>query len=265
MDMFSRLIKIQYEKKQNKKYEKFNNYRVGNPADESRDLECVKRLQKTLAELLSRFVMSGMKKDFYSDIVVLNIGEPTVLSDAVGPIVGSELCSIIKQHRSTVTSVAGKADSLIYSLRFQGKRFQIKNGFITPDITVYGTKNEPVNEDNYKSVIEHISQNHKNPFIIVTDTGVCGLASKTGTIAVRDGSIKPGKGAGKNYEEVGNVSITGIIGVDVRLYKGDTADDKLFLHWLDCELDKNADLITVYLMAVNIAQAIRYSLIDNPN
>lgn len=83
----------------------------------------------------------------------------------------------------------------------------IKNNFSYP---VIGTLENPAHAVNLDSVITHINQKYKNPFIIAIDACL-GHCEFIGDIQVKMGPVHPGKGVGKALPNVGDISIIGVV------------------------------------------------------
>ena len=108
------------------------------------------------------------------ELIFLCIGTDRVTGDSLGPLVG---------HR----------------LRSSNNNFNI-----------YGTLAHPVHAINLIDTMEHIYENHTDPYIIAIDASL-GTKEHIGYVTLKQGSLKPGQGIAKNLPEIGNLSITGIV------------------------------------------------------
>lgn len=78
------------------------------------------------------------------------------------------------------------------------------------DIKVFGTLNDPIHAINIEEQIKKIKQQYPNHSILAIDAAV-GEFEKIGYIRIKDCGVFPGKGTGKDIEEIGDISIIGII------------------------------------------------------
>lgn len=262
MNLYDELMESVSYTNKNKESMESSNFKPDYVKDENRAEEYNRKVQEAISAL-SEFIRSGMKKSDYTDIVVLNIGDPRVVFDSMGPLAGSRLCEKIHKKCSGVTYITEKCD-FTYTRKFQGRRFNIKRGIIRPNITIYGTLQKPVNGANYVSTVDEIKRNNENPFIIATDVFVSNSIKNTGRVFMSKNPIKPGAGLGKDFRPVGNIGILGGIGVDLSTYKADKLDESVFKTWLIQELNRNGHSEIINMMADIVSGAIAYSLISNP-
>lgn len=75
---------------------------------------------------------------------------------------------------------------------------------------IYGTLNQPITAKEIKYVKENLKQMHPNSIIVVIDAAV-GEEEDVGLIRIIDKGLKPGLGVDKNLEEIGDVSIIGVV------------------------------------------------------
>jgi putative sporulation protein YyaC len=109
-------------------------------------------------------------------IIVLCIGTDRSTGDALGPLIGSKLCTFNMEP------------------------------------TVYGTLDEPVHATNLVSMLTTIEEKHSRPFIIAVDACL-GKLENIGYISLGHGSVKPGAAVNKVLPSVGNAYITGVVNV----------------------------------------------------
>ena len=110
------------------------------------------------------------------NVVVLCIGSDRATGDCLGPLVGDYL----------------------------------KNSL--PQISVYGTLENPVHAMNLESTVETIYERFNDPFIIAIDASL-GIPEHIGYATVSSKPLIPGKGVNKKLPAIGNLSITGIVNV----------------------------------------------------
>ena len=75
---------------------------------------------------------------------------------------------------------------------------------------VYGTLAKPITAHEVKYMNDFLKQTHPNSPIIAIDAAV-GLAGDIGLIKIAKRGLKPGSGANKKLNKIGDVSIMGII------------------------------------------------------
>lgn len=107
--------------------------------------------------------------------VILCIGSDLSIGDSMGPLCGTMLCTD-------------------------------KN----PEIFVYGTLQKTVTAKEIRFMNSFLKETHPNSPVIAVDAAV-GAAGDIGLIKVTSGGIKPGAGANKKLEKVGDIGILGII------------------------------------------------------
>lgn len=107
-------------------------------------------------------------------VIIVNIGTDREIFDSLAPLVGSILNE--RQH----------------------------------DFKVYGCLHKPIHALNLDYRMDIIEKLHKDDFIIGVDACVASQTRKLGDIFLREKSLKPGSGAGKNLRGVGDISILGV-------------------------------------------------------
>lgn len=108
--------------------------------------------------------------------VILCIGSDLSVGDSLGPITGTKL----KQQLAGLNCY------------------------------VYGTLSKPITAHEVKYMNDFLKLTHPNSPVIAVDAAV-GLAGDIGLIKVARRGLKPGSGANKKLQKVGDVSIMGII------------------------------------------------------
>lgn len=78
------------------------------------------------------------------------------------------------------------------------------------NIPVYGSIIDPIHGMNLTKRITDISNNHPNKMIIAVDAALS-YEDTIGMIRIKKGPLKPGIGVDNNFEEVGDISIRGIV------------------------------------------------------
>ncbi|WP_052314806.1 spore protease YyaC [Clostridium senegalense] len=138
------------------------------------------------------------------EIIILAIGTDKIIGDCLGPLTGEFLVEM------------------------------------NCPCVIYGTLKNPVDAKNLKNTLKIIEKNHKNPYVIAIDASV-GNLDEINKIMVKKDSIFPGLGFKKKLPEVGDLSITGIVG---------TEEEMVY------DLLNNLRLNQVYTMAKTISKAI---------
>ncbi len=128
----------------------------------------------SMAETGILTALSGMMQKYKAAPVVLGVGSDLAIGDCLGPIVGTML---------------------------KRKNF---NGY------VYGNLKNPVTAREVKYVNDFLKKTHPLSPVIAIDAAV-GDEGDVGLIKVTDCALKPGSGANKRLNKVGDVSILGIV------------------------------------------------------
>lgn len=124
-------------------------------------------------------VCLALKKSLHSNgetPVILCIGSDLSVGDSLGPVTGTKL----KEKLSGLNCY------------------------------VYGTLAKPITAHEVKYMNEFLKATHPNNPVIAVDAAV-GLAGDIGLIKIAKRAMKPGSGANKKLNKVGDVSIMGII------------------------------------------------------
>lgn len=144
--------------------------------------------------------------------VILCIGSDLSIGDSLGPITGTKL----------------------------------KNSLSGLNCYVYGTLAKPITAHEVKYMNEFLKMTHPNSPIIAVDAAV-GIAGDIGLIKISRRGLKPGSGANKKLEKVGDVSIMGII-----------AEQSLFNY----SLFSATRLNMIYKMSEIIAEGVTSFILD---
>ncbi|WP_425448762.1 spore protease YyaC [Dethiothermospora halolimnae] len=139
---------------------------------DSKSLMAVSKFSNMILDYINSYY-----DDDYNDIVIVCIGTDRSTGDALGPLVGHKLNSILKRY---------------------------------PDIYVIGTLENPVHAKNLNEKINYIEDNHDSPFIIAIDACL-GKQDRIGFISIGKGPLKPGAGVNKDLPQVGHIHITGVV------------------------------------------------------
>jgi putative sporulation protein YyaC len=163
---------------------------------------------KYFTEALHALIYKGIKSGCKSVIFVC-IGTDRSTGDSLGPLIGYK----------------------ISNLRYR-------------NIVVNGNLDSPVHARNLGEVMNRISSEYGNPFIVAIDACL-GKMEHVGCVTVGEGSIKPGSGVNKDLGPVGDMHITGIVN---------------FGGFMDFLILQNTRLSTVMKMADLISTGIKHVL-----
>ena len=108
--------------------------------------------------------------------VTLCVGSDLSVGDSLGPLVGTILKDSLSRH----------------------------------NIFVYGTLSKPITAKEVKYMNSFLAATHPDQKVIAVDAAV-GLANDIGLIKISHRGLRPGSGADKKLEKVGDVSILGIV------------------------------------------------------
>lgn len=122
-------------------------------------------------------MLEKLYTDNHNDLIIICVGTDRSTGDALGPLTGSQL-----------------------------------NKFISPEIPVFGTLEEPVHATNLQENIEYINNKYINPFILAIDAGL-GKNGSIGSIKIKPSPLNPGSGVNKDLPLVGNMHITGLVNI----------------------------------------------------
>lgn len=136
----------------------------------------MQNFERRLEEKISEVI----RNDEISDIVFLCIGTSKIIGDSVGPFIGSKLKCI-------------------------------ENEFVH----VCGTIEQNLNFRNAKRMIEEISCNYKNPYIITIDAALSNKG-KFGDIVLGSGYMKIGKALEKSLCFYSNINIKCVVGKEFK-------------------------------------------------
>lgn len=144
--------------------------------------------------------------------VIVCIGSDLSVGDSLGPVTGTKLKEKLKGY----------------------------------NVYVYGTLAKPITAHEVKYTNQFIKSTHPNSTVIAIDAAV-GAAGDIGLIKVAKRGIKPGSGANKRLQKVGDVSVMGIV-----------AEKSLFNY----SLFSSTRLNIVYKMAEIIADGVATFIIE---
>ncbi len=144
--------------------------------------------------------------------VIVCVGSDLSVGDALGPVVGTKLKEKLKGL----------------------------------NVYVYGTLSKPITAHEIKYTNQFIRSTHPGSTVIAIDAAV-GTAGDIGLIKILKQGLKPGSGANKRLQKVGDVSIMGIV-----------AEKSLFNY----SLFSATRLNIVYKMAEIIADGVATFIID---
>lgn len=109
-------------------------------------------------------------------IVVVAIGTDRSTGDSLGPLTGSKLKEL------------------------------------APELTIYGTLEEPIHAGNLVQVLQEIEAMASRPLVIAIDACL-GQSQNVGCITLAPGPLKPGAGVNKELPSIGDLHFTGIVNV----------------------------------------------------
>ncbi len=135
----------------------------------------VKKLENNIKKLDNSF----------SHIILLCIGTDTLIGDAIGPIIGSNLKNLENEY-----------------------------------IKVYGSIGNNLDFSNAKNTVEELYKKYNNPFIITIDAALS-KEKKIGEIHISNGYIKIGNALEKSICFYSNVNIKCVVGKYNKLDKND--------------------------------------------
>ena len=130
-------------------------------------------------ELIARILRSKILYNHMDkkEIVILCIGTDRVTGDCLGPMVGEHLLALCSE---------------------------------IPEISVYGTLQNPVHAMNLSFFCDLLARKHPDSLSIAVDACL-GTKKHLGYITIGEGSLYPGAGIHKKLPEVGDLHITGIV------------------------------------------------------
>lgn len=144
--------------------------------------------------------------------VIVCVGSDLSVGDALGPVAGTKLKEKLKGY----------------------------------NVYVYGTLAKPITAHEVKYTNQFIKSTHPNSTVIAIDAAV-GAAGDIGLIKGAKRGLKPGSGANKRLQKVGDVSVMGIV-----------AEKSLFNY----SLFSSTRLNVVYKMAEIIAEGVATFIIE---
>ena len=128
-----------------------------------------------VSHCLKKCKFLNLKK--HSETVIFCIGSDRMTGDCLGPYVGRQL------------------------LPYQDSRRH-----------VYGTLNNPIHACNLAKAQQWVSLHHPFALIIAVDAAL-GEKKHLGHIAVKNGPVYPGAGVRKSLSPVGDIAVTGVVGI----------------------------------------------------
>jgi putative sporulation protein YyaC len=161
------------------------------------------------------------EKDIKKDILFLCIGTDRCIGDALGPIVGSTLK---------------------------------KKGFRN----VLGTIYQPVHAENIYEAIEIIGKEYKDKTIIAVDSSLAFNPNNVGKIRVRNLALSPGAGVGRYLPKVGDISITGNVGIMAEGLEGLTSQS-IRLSYVCTLANEIVDIISLALGEEIIEDELKFA------
>lgn len=140
------------------------------------------------------FEMMCKYPDSLHSIAILCIGTDKVTGDSLGPFVGHQI-------RKQLASLNGTREKAFL-----------------PDIRIFGTLKNPVHAVNLEETLETIKKDYKKKgidfescLLVVVDASL-GYPNHLGCVTLTNQPLTPGEGVNKKLPQVGQISVTGIIG-----------------------------------------------------
>ena len=118
-------------------------------------------------------------KNEYSNLAILCVGTDKIMGDAIGPIVGSNLKHLENEY-----------------------------------LQVFGTRNNTLDFNNAKEILNNIYDNFEKPYIITIDAALSNKR-KVGEIVLNKGFIKIGKALNKSICFYSNTNINCVVGRNI--------------------------------------------------
>ena len=144
-------------------------------------------MQKDLTNKIRTILNKEKQQRGYFNIVFLCIGTDRIIGDCLGPIVGTKLKNELEKQ----------------------------NIF---NINIYGTLNKNVSYSNIEDILKMINKKHENAYIISVDSALSNKEN-IGKVFIKEGKMELGKCLNKQKIEVGNISISGVVGKNYKIPK----------------------------------------------
>ena len=144
-------------------------------------------MQKDLTNKIRTILNKEKQQRGYFNIVFLCIGTDRIIGDCLGPIVGTKLKNELEKQ----------------------------NIF---NINIYGTLNKNVSYSNIEDILKMINKKHENAYIISVDSALSNKEN-IGKVFIKEGKMELGKCLNKKKIEVGNISISGVVGKNYKIPK----------------------------------------------
>lgn len=172
-----------------------------------KDIYCIDGFSPTSSSEMKSYLKKYLKPiiDDHRDIIFLCIGTDRSTGDSLGPLIGYKL--------KTITP---------------------KNFF------VYGSLENPIHATNLLSILDKISINFNNPYIIAIDAAL-GSVQNIGKILIENKPLSPGSAFNKQLPSIGDMSIKGIVNISGNM---------------DFTILQNTRLYTVMTLADTISKGI---------
>lgn len=110
---------------------------------------------------------------------------------------------------------------------------------------VIGTLEHPLHALNLSERLLPRMESHPRPLVVAVDAAL-GPVSSIGSIAVRDGGLRPGQGVGKDLPEIGEISVTATVNVSAGA--------------LDAQVLQSTRLYLVHTLAETIGAALWWAV-----
>lgn len=126
---------------------------------------------------------------------------------------------------------------------------------------VYGTVEYPVHALNVNEIGKTIKEEHEGTTVVAIDACI-GITIPKGNIKLRNAPVKPGKGAAKELDAIGDYSITGVV---YEKLPGDTVkivNDQLGYVRLDFISKMAKMIVESIVLAMNMQKELRGELYE---
>ena len=144
-------------------------------------------MQRDLTIKMKAILNKKKQQRDYFDIIFLCIGTDRIIGDCLGPIVGTKLKN----------------------------KFEKQNIY---NINIYGTLDENVSYSNIEDVLKTINDKYDDAYIISVDSALSNKEN-IGKVFIKEGKLSLGKSLNKKKIEIGDISISGVVGKNCKIPK----------------------------------------------
>jgi putative sporulation protein YyaC len=144
-------------------------------------------MQNELKKELNTLLKNEKKLNNYSKIIIICIGTDKITGDCFGPLVGTKLINMLEKYN-------------FYN------------------INIYGSLEKNINYTNVQQLINNINNEHTNSCKIVIDSALS-KKENIGKLFITNKKVSLGSGLKKEKLEIGDISITAVVGKDYQIPK----------------------------------------------